>query len=102
MKYLSPIAALLLAAPALANAAPAQAVGSQPCYISKLDDSSGMYVRLNSGLIYETYPGRDRVAASTWLPLDHIQVCLLGGVEYRLTNLSLLHPVSIRALNLIR
>jgi len=71
------------------------------CQVSRVSDTSGMFLYLDTGVVYEPLPGRDRTAASIWLPLDRVLVCPDGGTVYRITNLSLPRPVSILAINLL-
>ena len=82
---------------AMAGQRPAAAA---PCYMTQVRDSSGVILSLDTGRAYETYPGRGRVAAGLWLPLDRVQVCRYGANVDRITNLSLPNSIGILAIEL--
>jgi hypothetical protein len=88
---------LLMAVLACSVAQPALAA-NPACAMIKLRDSSTNFVTLLNGFVYLVYPGRDRVAASQWLPLDKLQVCRSNGSASLITNFSKTPPVTITAI----
>ncbi len=77
---------------------PPAAAQTPPCFMNTLQNSSGAYVTLSSGFAYLVAPGRDRVTAGQWMPLDKLQVCRAAGSASKITNLSKTPPNSITAI----
>ncbi len=57
------------------------------CYNDKMLNTNGLFIRTGSGLIYKAYPGSSGTLGS-WLPLDKISICRIGGGAVEITNLS--------------
>ena len=57
------------------------------CYNDKISNSSGLMIRMQSGQIFQAYPGSAGKMAS-WLPLDKVQICYIGGSAVQITDLS--------------
>jgi hypothetical protein len=60
-----------------------------PCNPDKIlnTDTGGAWIRMASGQYFKVYPGGNRLVVS-WLPLDKVTVCALGGSAVSITNLS--------------
>jgi hypothetical protein len=67
--------------------AQSQTAASQPCWQDKISNTNGIQIKLQSGLSYQAYPG-SQSKLSSWLPLDKVQVCRLGGSAVQVTDLS--------------
>jgi hypothetical protein len=66
----------------------AQANANSPvCYNDKMLNTNGLFIRTGSGLVFQAYPGSG-AKLSSWLPLDKISVCRIGGSAVEITNLS--------------
>lgn len=76
----------LLALAGLALPSLAAAYTKEPCYKDRIRTSPGILLFLTSGLKYEVYPGDSRISSS-WLPLDRLLVCQIGGAAVEITNL---------------
>ncbi len=90
---------------AAAQPAPSHAMGMSmgmggppPCYAGQLRNSSGQFISLITGLRFQVVPGGGRMAVTTWLPLDKLQVCHGNGSSYEITNLSRPHPSTVKVL----
>jgi hypothetical protein len=64
-----------------------QAFAVPPCYSDKIINTDGVRIRLGSGQTFKGYPGTGQIT-STWLPLDKVTVCYLGGAAVEITNTS--------------
>ncbi len=60
---------------------------SPVCYNDKMLNTNGLFIRTGSGAIFRSYPGSSGRLGS-WLPLDKISVCRIGGNAVEITNLS--------------
>jgi hypothetical protein len=79
--------------------APLQAMAATPnCVMNKVQNTTGATITLSNGIIYMVYPGRDRVNASLWNPLDKVKVCRGLGGESVITNISQAKPTTISVL----
>jgi hypothetical protein len=58
-----------------------------PCYRDTVQTSPGVILPLSSGLVYQVYP-TDNHVSMTWLPLDKLIVCPIGGSAVEMTNIS--------------
>jgi len=67
-----------------------------PCFNSTVSEASGMLLTVGTGWIFQVFPG-DGMRTGTWLPLDRLSICPLGGAAYRITNTSR-RGVAIKAL----
>jgi hypothetical protein len=86
MLRISFTAGLLLATicgPALAQSS----ANGSACYNDQVSNSGALIIRMGSGQIFKAYPGSAGKLA-TWLPLDKVKICPLGGASYEITNLS--------------
>jgi hypothetical protein len=70
--------------------------------MSRVQDSSGAILTLNTGFTYQVYPGRDSVAAEFWQPLDHVRVCAYSGGIDQITDLSRPQSISILAVKMMQ
>lgn len=77
-----------LAVAAAPVAAQAQ-TSNLPCHADKIlnTDTGGAWIRMGSGQFFRVYPGGGRLVSS-WLPLDKVTVCAIGGNAVTITNLS--------------
>lgn len=57
------------------------------CYNDKISNASGLMIRMGSGQIFQAYPGSSGKLAS-WLPLDKVKICYIGGSAVQITDLS--------------
>jgi hypothetical protein len=87
MLRISMIAGLITAAaicsPALAQSNP----NLPPCYKDHVTNTNGLMIRMGSGQVFQAYPGSGG-RLSTWLPLDKVDICFLGGAAYQITDLN--------------
>ncbi len=60
---------------------------SPVCYNDKMLNTNGLFIRTGSGAIFRSYPGSSGRLGS-WLPLDKISICRIGGNAVEITNLS--------------
>jgi hypothetical protein len=62
---------------------------NMPCNPDKIlnTDSGGSWIRMGSGQVFNVFPGDNRIVL-TWLPLDKVEVCAIGGNGVKITNLS--------------
>jgi hypothetical protein len=67
--------------------AQAQAAAAPHCRDDMVSDTNGVLISLGSGLAYEAYPGSQSIL-STWMPLDKVTVCRIGGNAVHITNKS--------------
>lgn len=90
------VLAVCLVLAGLQQAAAQPAPGT--CYAAKLRNSSGMFLSLSNGLRFQVLPGAGRMAVTTWLPLDRLQVCRGNGSISQITNLSRPRPSTVAGL----
>jgi hypothetical protein len=57
------------------------------CYSDRVSNAGGLMVRMGSGQLFQGYPGSGGKLAS-WLPLDKVKICPLGGSAYQITDLN--------------
>lgn len=74
------------------------AAQSQPCFMGKLRNSSNAFISVSNGFVYLVVPGRDRVTAGQWTPLDKLQICRGKGSASLITNLTKTPPATITGL----
>ena len=78
----------LITAATIFGPALAQTNSSVPaCYNDKVLNSNGLIVRMGSGQVFQGYPGSGGRLA-TWMPLDKVKICPIGGSAYQITDLS--------------
>jgi hypothetical protein len=64
------------------------AAHAQPvCRADRLEISPGGYLITSSGQKYQLFPGNELNVSGSWLPLDHLRICRLGGNADEITNL---------------
>ena len=56
-----------------------------PCYGDRVQTSPGVILSLSSGLTYQVFPSDNRISM-TWLPMDRLIVCPIGGSAVTMTN----------------
>jgi len=61
---------------------PAAAV---PCHSDAVQTSPGVILPLASGQTYQVYPTDNRISM-TWLPMDRLIVCPIGGAAVQITD----------------
>lgn len=83
---------------ALGVVSPAAAQSSS-CFNTRMLNSSGATIRLQTGRTYVVVPGQDRTKASIWLPLANVTVCRGNGSSWEITNTDLARPQTIMAIN---
>ncbi len=90
---------LVLAACLVAGGVPAALAQTPPpgCFMAKMQNSSGVFLRISAGLTYQVLPGAGRTAVTQWLPQDKLQICRSGSM-YEITNLSRAKPSMVRAI----
>jgi len=89
------ILGLAFAGPALAQTT--QLTQPTPhCRADTISNTNGLGIRLSSGLTYGAEPGGTTILSS-WLPLDRVKVCRVGGGAVEITNLDR-HNAKIEAL----
>ena len=88
---------ILLAGLSFATALPA-AARTPNCVMNRVRDSSGAILTLTNGFRFLVNPGRDRVTAGQWRPLETVQVCRGRGSQSVITNVSRARPTTITAL----
>lgn len=64
-----------------------QAFAQSTCRDDKILNTNGRMIRLSSGWVLQGYPGSN-ATMSSWLPLDKVVVCPLGGSAYSITDSS--------------
>ena len=87
MLRISPTAGLIIAATIFGPALAQTNANLPACYDDKVLNANGLMVRMGSGQIFQGYPGSAGRLAS-WLPLDKVKICPLGGSAYQITDLS--------------
>jgi hypothetical protein len=60
---------------------------SPVCYNDKIINTNGQSIRMNSGQVFQAFPGSNPTL-SGWLPLDKVKICRLGGSGYEITDLA--------------
>jgi hypothetical protein len=68
---------VIIAGPALADG---------PCNADRISNTNGAAIRLQSGQLYQAFPGSSPKLAN-WLPLDKVTVCQLSGAAVQITNI---------------
>jgi hypothetical protein len=56
-----------------------------PCHGDTVQTSPGVILPLSSGQTYQVYPTDNRISM-TWLPMDKLIVCPIGGSAVEITN----------------
>jgi hypothetical protein len=83
---------------AFGTAGPALAQTSS-CFNTRMLNSSGATIRLQTGQSYVVGLGADRTKASVWLPLANVTVCRGDGSAWEITNTDLARPQTIMAIS---
>jgi hypothetical protein len=87
MLRMSFTAGLLIAATICGPAMAQSNANLPPCSNDQVLNTNGLMIRMGSGLIYQAYPGSSG-RLSSWLPLDKLKICPLGGSAYKITDLN--------------
>ena len=64
-----------------------QTAAHTACHRDTLQNSSGVYLPLASGQLYQVYPSGN-TTSMMWRPLDKLIVCPIGGSAVTITNIS--------------
>ena len=80
---------LILAMMLMAPFAPAAASPPPQCHADRIlgIDASGSYIRIGAGWRLRVFPGQ-APTATTWAPGDKLNVCIVGGANVSVTDLS--------------
>ena len=62
-----------------------QTAAVTPCHGDRVQTSPGVIFALSSGQTYQVFPTDNRISM-TWLPLDKLIVCPIGGSGVEITN----------------
>lgn len=61
--------------------------GAAVCRDDSIQEVNSAYLWVTSGWLFALFPGSDLRIGGTWLPLDHLKICRLGGASYEITDL---------------
>jgi hypothetical protein len=59
--------------------------GDTPCHSDTVQTSPGVVLFLSSGQTYQVFPSDNRISM-TWMPMDKLIVCPLGGSGVEITD----------------
>jgi hypothetical protein len=57
------------------------------CRDDAVQEATSPYLIAKSGWTFKLFPGNDLRISGTWLPMDRLTICRLGGSAYEITNL---------------